>query len=99
MNDMFKFYDHNPHYHHGLSKKEHVEQETDDWFLAYYGPHYSRYNRMRCYGRPIGWEWSIKDRVDGPRTRNSRRFVRRWMRKRARRQGKRDVLELEREYR
>lgn len=91
MNSIFAFYDHQPRYHHGLSRKEHIEQETGSWFEAYYG---QCYNRMQCYGSPCGSKWSIKDRIDGPRSRNYKRLLNRNMRKRARREGKR-LLEQE----
>lgn len=93
--NFFAFYDHQPRYHHGLSKKEHIEQVTGDWFKAYYGPWYNRYNKMQCYGRPSGWEWSIKDRVDGPRSRNYKRLLRRSMRKRARREAKQLIQDMQ----
>lgn len=82
---MYRFYSHRPRYHHGLSKREHIEQVTGDWWVACYGvPRYSG-ARMRCYGMPRVWGWSIKDPVEGPRSLRWRRQLRRIMRKRARR--------------
>lgn len=90
-------FNHRPQYHHGLSKRRHIRQETGDWILAYYGgPRYSK-NRIPCYGMPREYCWPIKDRIDGPRSLNYRRFLRRLMRKRARREGKQLLRELEQE--
>ncbi len=87
------WWNHCPRYHHGLSRHEHIEQVTGSRFLAWYGPWHSRYNRMRCYGRPSGWCWSVKDKFDGPASRNHKRLINRLMRKRARRENKRLILE------
>lgn len=85
-------------YHCGLSKREHIGQETGDWFLADYGvTQYACRQKMRCYGRPRGWGWSVKDRYDGPKCRSHRQRVRRSMRKRARRESRYFLQELEQE--
>jgi hypothetical protein len=80
-------FDHRPRYHHGLSKREHIEQETGDWLLAYYGARYCR-RRIPCYGLPRDYCWTTKDRIDGPVTSKYRRLLKRIMRKRARRENK-----------
>lgn len=82
----FAFYDHRPRYHHGISKREHIEQVTGSWWIAVYGSLYSR-KRIPCYGLPRVWGWSTKDCPDGPRSRNWKIRLRRVMRKRARREG------------
>lgn len=92
-NNPFAFYDHQPRYHHGLSKREYVEQITGSWWIAAYGvPPYNG-ARMRCYGMPRAWGWSTKDCIEGPRTSSCKHKLRRIMRKRARREARQWVLE------
>lgn len=83
----FAFYDHCPRYHHGLSKREHIEQVTGSWWRAVYGSPYSR-KRLCCYGLPRVWGWSTKDPLDGPHKRTLKARFKRIMRKRARREGR-----------
>lgn len=93
MHNLFAFYDHCPRYHHGLSRREHIEQITGSWWIAAYGvPPYNG-RRLRCYGMPRLWGWSTKDRTEGPRSRNWKCKLRRVMRKRARREAKRWLME------
>ena len=91
-----RFYMHRPRYHHGLSKAERIEQVTGDWVTAYYGRPYA-HRRIPCYGLPRDYGWTTKDRVDGPRRRNWKRYLRRLMRKRARKEGKAWIAEMREE--
>ena len=97
MSNPFAFYDHRPRYHHGMSRREHVEQVTGSWWIAAYGvPPYNG-GRMRCYGMEriqhyLGW--STKDCIEGPRSHAWKRRLRRIMRKRARREARHWLLEV-----
>lgn len=91
---LFAFYNHRPRYHHGLSKRDRVEQITGSRWNSVYGvPPYNG-RRMRCYGMPRLWGWSTKDCIDGPRSHAWKSKLRRLMRKRARREARLWIQEV-----